>query len=444
MGYKAFLVAVDREACTFYKNELNKLLPKEYSEVVYSPGPNDPPHLAQYHISQEKEKRIRKSFRNPEKLPKILIVTEKLLTGFDAPILYCMYLDKPMRDHVLLQAIARVNRPYEDDEGRKKPSGFVLDFIGIFDKLEKALAFDSGDITGVIDDIELLKHRFTELITQAKTDYLTLVKGKTKDKAIEALLQHFIDNNKRQAFYEFFKELADIYEILSPDAFLRPHMKDYDTLARMFRILREAYEPGIMVDKEFTRKTAKLVQEHTSSGVIRPSLEIYEINGDTIKKIEEDKKTDTEKVFNLLKSIGITVEKGGSACPYLRSIGEKAELISLLYQQRQKDTQETLEELKQLVEEINNAKKEQAEKHMPTEVFSAYWILKNENIQKPEEKAHQMIPIFDKYPYWKTSEEHERNFKRELLKIFALAQMNAKQSIELVNKILTILKGDNT
>jgi type I restriction enzyme, R subunit len=444
MGYKAFLVAVDREACTFYKNELDKLLPKEYSEVVYSPGPNDPPHLAQYHISQEKEKRIRKSFRNPEKLPKILIVTEKLLTGFDAPILYCMYLDKPMRDHVLLQAIARVNRPYEDEEGRKKPSGFVLDFIGIFDKLEKALAFDSGDITGVIDDIELLKHRFTELITQAKTDYLTLVKGKTKDKAIESLLQHFIDTNIRQTFYEFFKELADIYEILSPDAFLRPHMKDYDTLARMFRILREAYEPGIMVDKEFTRKTAKLVQEHTSSGVIRPSLEIYEINGDTIKKIEEDKKTDTEKVFNLLKSIGITIEKGGSTRPYLRSIGEKAELISILYQQRQKDTQTTLEELKQLVEEINEAKREQAKKHMPTEVFSAYWILKDGTIPYAEEKANQMIPIFEKYPYWKTSEEHERNFKRELLKIFTTAQMNAKQSIELVNKIITILKGDNT
>jgi len=72
-------------------------------------------------------------------------VTEKLLTGFDAPILYCMYLDKPMRDHVFLQAIARVNRPYEDEHGRKKPSGFVLDFVGIFDNLEKALAFDSED-----------------------------------------------------------------------------------------------------------------------------------------------------------------------------------------------------------------------------------------------------------------------------------------------------------
>ena len=75
-----------------------------------------------------------------DEFPKILIVTEKLLTGFDAPILYAMYLDKPMRDHTLLQAIARVNRPYENEADEMvKPHGFVLDFVGIFDKLEKAL-----------------------------------------------------------------------------------------------------------------------------------------------------------------------------------------------------------------------------------------------------------------------------------------------------------------
>ena len=75
-------------------------------------------------LGDEREKAIRKSFRKPEEQPKILIVTEKLLTGFDAPILYCMYLDKPMRDHVLLQAIARVNRPYEDAERQAQAMRF--------------------------------------------------------------------------------------------------------------------------------------------------------------------------------------------------------------------------------------------------------------------------------------------------------------------------------
>ncbi|NWF97302.1 MAG: HsdR family type I site-specific deoxyribonuclease, partial [Candidatus Thorarchaeota archaeon] len=132
MGYKAFLVAVDREACALYKDALDQHLPPEYSRVVYSPFHHDKPELRRYHLSDDEEKRVRRAFRRPDELPKILIVTEKLLTGFDAPILYCMYLDKPMRDHVLLQAIARVNRPYEDEEGRRKPAGFVLDFVGIF------------------------------------------------------------------------------------------------------------------------------------------------------------------------------------------------------------------------------------------------------------------------------------------------------------------------
>ena len=101
-----------------YKEALDKHLPPEYSQVVIGQaGKKDSEHLKRHYLSDDAEKAGRKAFRKPDELPKILIVTEKLLTGFDAPILYCMYLDKPMRDHVLLQAIARVNRPYEDDKG---------------------------------------------------------------------------------------------------------------------------------------------------------------------------------------------------------------------------------------------------------------------------------------------------------------------------------------
>lgn len=441
MGYKAFLVGVDREACAMYKKELDKHFPKEYSEVVISAGHNDPEELARHHISKEKEKRIRKAFRKPEKLPKILIVTEKLLTGFDAPILYCMYLDKPMRDHVLLQAIARVNRPYEPEEGRPKPSGFVLDFVGIFDKLEKALAFDSGDITGVVKDIEVLKVKFKELIKQAKKEYLSLLKGKSRDKAVEAVLDHFKDEEARQEFYDFFNELSDIYEIISPDAYLRPFIGDFDTLARMFRILREAYEPGTFIDREFARKTAKLVQEHTESGEIKSALDIYEINGDTLKKLEESKASDTEKIFNLLRSIGIAVGKDLSKSPYLKSIGEKAEIISELFKQRQKDTKDTLNELKKIIEEINQAKKERAKKKMSKDIFTAYWILRNDGVSDPEDKANNMKEIFEKYPYWHTNEEHERKFKQEILKIFTKSKIKAKKAVELANKIITVLKG---
>src|SRR5665811_1061425 len=161
LGYKAFLVGVDREACAFYKEELDKILPPEYSEVVYTGNNNDEAHLKRWHLEPTREKQIRKDFTKVDSNPKILIVTEKLLTGFDAPILYAMYLDKPMRDHTLLQAIARVNRPYENEaQEMVKPHGFVLDFVGIFDKLEKALAFDSDEVNAVIKDLALLKTLF--------------------------------------------------------------------------------------------------------------------------------------------------------------------------------------------------------------------------------------------------------------------------------------------
>jgi len=184
-------------------------------------------------------------------------------------------------------------------------------------------------------------------------------------------------------------------------------MEDYERLTRMFKILKEAYEPGLMIDKEFTKKTAKLVQEHTKSDKIKADLDIYEIDGDTIKKLEEDNKTDTERIFNLLRSIESEVNSEFKQNPYLISIGQRAETLSLLFQQRQKDTRETLEELKGIVEEINQAKKEQVEKNIPKDIFTIYWVLRNEKVGEPKEIAQEMNSVLKKYPHWKSSEEYE-------------------------------------
>ncbi|MBC7236789.1 MAG: HsdR family type I site-specific deoxyribonuclease, partial [Chloroflexi bacterium] len=256
MGYKAFLVAVDREACCFYKEALDRYLPGEVSAVVISAGHNDPPHISRHHLSDDEETRLRKAFRKPGENPQVFIVTEKLLTGYDAPILYCMYLDKPMRDHVLLQAIARVNRPYESESGQRKTTGLIVDFVGVFEHLERALAFDSQDVSGVVEGIEVLQARFADLMAQGRTEYLPLAAGKVADKAVEAILEHFRDRDRREAFYSYFRELEEVYEILSPDPYLRTFLDDYQRLVEMYRLVRSAYEPHVPVDKSFLRKTA--------------------------------------------------------------------------------------------------------------------------------------------------------------------------------------------
>ena len=116
LGYKAFLVGVDREACARYKHALDEFLPPEYSAVVYTGSNNDSALLKEFHLDAKKERQIRKSFGKLESMPKILkilMVTEKLLTGFDAPVLYAMYLDKPMRDLARSAAVMSGTRVLE-------------------------------------------------------------------------------------------------------------------------------------------------------------------------------------------------------------------------------------------------------------------------------------------------------------------------------------------
>ena len=266
LGYKAFLVGVDREACAHYKHALDQFLPPEYSEVVYTGSNNDSKLLKEFHLDPKRERQIRKSFGKLDQQPKILIVTEKLLTGFDAPVLYAMYLDKPMRDHTLLQAIARVNRPYENEaQEMVKPHGFVLDFVGIFDKLEQALAFDSDEINAIVKDLKLLKVLFKNKMESKAPAYLGLIERNFNDKDVDTLIEHFRDPERRKAFFKEYKEIEMLYEIISPDAFLRPFMDDYGTLSAIYAVVRKAYSKRVQVDREFQRKTNLLVQEQVGT-----------------------------------------------------------------------------------------------------------------------------------------------------------------------------------
>jgi len=441
MGYKAFLVGVDREACALYKEALDKHLPAEWSQVVISTlGKKDSQRLRNFKLTEDQEKEVRKRFRKPDEQPNILIVTEKLLTGFDAPILYCMYLDKPMRDHVLLQAIARVNRPYEDDDGRRKTCGFVLDFVGIFDKLEKALAFDSQDVSGVIDDLDVLKGRFAEQMDQGRREYLPIPAGKQGDKAVEAILEYFRDKERREEFYAYFREIEELHEIISPDPFMRPFLRDYGALAEMYQIVRGAYDRGVIVDKSFLRKTAQLVRKNTETSGIQPPTKIHRLDSDTLQAIADEEKPDTVKVFNLLKAIDQLA--GQEACrePYLISIGEKAEQIALAFEERQQTTQATLEELRKLIEEVRQARQERDASQRSPESFAVYWLLKRDGMEvaKADQVAGQAEEAFAQYPHWQTSSHQEQEVRKSFYK--ALINAGVDAVVDVAQNILRMLR----
>ncbi|MCV7176337.1 type I restriction enzyme subunit R domain-containing protein, partial [Mycolicibacterium sphagni] len=215
LGHKAFLVAVDRETCAKYKRALDKLLPPEWSEVVYSKNASDVvdrPDVHELQLSDDREKEVRRQFKKANQQPKILIVTDKLLTGYDAPILYAMYLDKPMRDHVLLQALARVNRPYVDSEGVQKKVGLVVDFVGILKELHKALRFDSADVEGALQDLDVLMADLLLKIDAASTEYLLVTPGQGEDEQLEGIVYgRFVSEDERKKFFDDYRDIEALW-----------------------------------------------------------------------------------------------------------------------------------------------------------------------------------------------------------------------------------------
>jgi len=440
MGCKAFLVAVDREACALYKEALDKVLPPEYSLPIYTPAQHDSeehPLVYGHQVQPDAERKARKLFPKAGTLPKIFIVTDKLLTGFDAPILYCMYLDKPMRDHVLLQAIARVNRPYEWDAKTRKPCGLVLDFIGIFDNLEKALAFDSDVVSGVIEDLDLLFDKFRELMTGPAQEYLQLCREGPDDKAVERAIEALAEQEKREAFDRLYKRLEQLYEILSPSPALRDFIDDFGRLSLLYQIVRNAFRKKAVLydDVAVARKTELLVRETAESYGLETTLSVVKIDERTLDAVKASSGSDNAKIINLVNSVRKTVLDDADQNPFLKPIGDRAEAIMEAYDERQETTEEALKRIEALVHEIVGAQKLQEEMGVDETTFSLFWTLRKERVVQPERAATIVRAIFDRFPHHRENAAELRQLKAELYK--ALLPLVGKEGmIELAAKLL--------
>ena len=441
LGYKAFLVAVDREACAFYKEALDKILPPEYSAIVYTGSHNDPAHMKKWHLDEQREKQIRKAFTKFGEFPKILIVTEKLLTGFDAPILYAMYLDKPMRDHTLLQAIARVNRPYEnEDHEMVKPHGFVLDFVGIFDKLEKALAFDSDEINAIVKDLALLKQLFKAKMESKAPDYLLLVQRNFDDKDVDNLIEHFRDKDRRKEFFKEYKEIEMLYEIISPDAFLRPFLDDYTTLSAIYQVVSNAYARRVYADRAFQKKTNELVQQHIGAffGGEPQTPHVY-LDPQTIETIKLQHGGKATKIVNLVKAIQKAAEEN-SDDPFLIAMAERAKAVQESFEDRQTGTEETLTALLTAIEWDEQRKREQMARGLDTVTFFVFTTLRDNGVPQAEDIGKKIGKALAQYPNWRRSERDLRELRKQVTFAIVAHEEDLNKVTAIVDDLFTILQ----
>jgi type I restriction enzyme R subunit len=432
---KAFLVAVDREACALYKEALDRHLPPEYSQVVYTPYHKDPELLRKHHLDDDAEKRVRKSFRDPDSQPKILIVTEKLLTGYDAPVLYVMYLDKPLKDHTLLQAIARVNRPYPN-----KNSGLIVDYIGIFEDLQRALAFDQAEVSRALIDLAELRGQFTALMEQVEAAIAPInLLGDETDRSAR-IIDHFFDPDRREDFIQDFRALQTAYEILSPDPFLRDYLERYALVAQVYRVVYEYFDPEAekrRIRYDVLTKTDALIRENVEVVYLAEPLPLYPINRDLARVIAADDVSDQVKVINLYRSLMIYVQAKQAEQPYLVSIGEEVEAILQRLRERQISARMALEQIESKAQEAVEAEAEQQRSHLPGKAFAFLWVLRGYGIPDAEAKAREIERILDTYPGWPYSQKIEQTVRVALYRALVdQVKGGTSQLTEAVNNLL--------
>jgi type I restriction enzyme R subunit len=452
LGYKAFVVAVNREACAKYKKALDKHLPPEWSVPVYTENSADVvdrPLVAELQLSDDAEEQVRLLFKKPTENPKILIVTDKLLTGYDAPPLYCLYLDKPMRDHVLLQSIARVNRPYVDANGVQKRVGLVVDFVGVLRELKKALQFDSSDVSGVIEDLDVLLQDFLQRIEQAKKDYLESDAAGTPDERLERLVfGRFLTPEARKTFFENYKEIEALWEILSPDPALRDHIATYKQLSQLYAAVRNAYAEKVGFVADLAYKTRRLIEESAEQHGLGRLTKSVTFDVATLKSLRGEGGSDEGKVFNLVRGLQHEIDEDPAAAPVLQPLKDRAERILKDLEERKTTGLAAMDQLAALAAEKDAAMKAARDSGLSPRAFAVAWVLRDDAAVKAAgidamTLAKDAEELLGRFPNALVNADEQRRLRASLYKpLLALAQDERARVVDLVVRLLLAEGGE--
>ncbi|MFA5829512.1 MAG: type I restriction endonuclease subunit R [Candidatus Gracilibacteria bacterium] len=358
-GFKAQIVCADREACVKYKKLLDNLIPADWSAIIYSAGdPNSSneseEETKKYNTTKPERERMIENFKDRENPLRFLIVCDMLLTGFDAPNEQVMYLDKPLRDHNLLQAIARTNRVYPN-----KGCGKIIDYYGITRNLYAALDFDESIVSSAMLNIDEFKKRFTAVLDEV----MKLFNGfNIEDPSLGNLrrcLKVFVDNAEQQNYFRtLYTELKQLFEILSPDPFLKEHLRKFEWLTSLFLAFTKEFgeQNGGHELAEYGEKMKTLIQENVDyEGITKNFREMRIHDMMTLQKLE--KMDDEEKSLCLEKMLAHEVRTNLDSAPIFKTFSERLRTIREEFEKNQIDLAERIKKYYDLLKDIQKAEK---------------------------------------------------------------------------------------
>ncbi|MCK9288474.1 MAG: HsdR family type I site-specific deoxyribonuclease [Sphaerochaetaceae bacterium] len=413
-GFKALVVTYDRECCVLYYRELLKYFSSENLQIVmHTASKND--DFKEFRLSKDEEIKIRDRFKDPRDPLKILIVTSRLITGFDAKILQTMYLDKPLKEHTLLQAVCRTNRVYTPN----KTHGVIVDYLGLFDRVGSA--FDYGDGKKVIINIDELRIQLPILVNRCLQYFDGIDKSKVEYKSLEQAQDRMRDVDLKDEFGKSYLSLHRVWEVLSPDPMLHEFISDYKWLSAVYISFKPTSPIGKIVWQSLGNKTIELIHNNIEVE-IKDDLEAFVIDEVIIEQLIIDH--GVEGASREVEIKLVTRLRKYSSEPEFISLGQKLEELRLAHELNQINSLDFLKDLLQLARDVLEAEQkiesmdeQERAKAALTELFTE---VKNENTPIIVENIVNEIDGVVKevrFAGWQDTIEGRRSVKKNLRKI---------------------------
>ena len=362
-GYKVQIVACDKEACVLYYNELlkNGIDPCEMAIIFSKSHYDDEERYELYkdhYLDDGERKRLIKQFKKriteEEKRQgnnlKIFIVCNMLLTGFDAPIEQTMYLDSPIRDHNLLQAIARTNRPHDDAvTGLSKEFGRIVDYVGVFKNYNEALNYDPEDIT-VFEDVDSLVKEFPKFLDKAFEPFEE-IKLEDSYECTIAIVRKLSELDQGE-FETNYRDAVQLFEAVAPHPDLREHLQKYRWLIEIYEIYLEEFKRLDFDPEIYAAKTRKLIEESSRVG-FKGHLPAIQIDEKYIGNLKATKLSPSDKAEKIIRDIETVIRRNEIDNPVYVEFQERLDELIKQKSEETKTIEKLLIDLEELFGEVD-------------------------------------------------------------------------------------------
>ena len=429
-GFKAQVVCFDRECCVLYKTVMDEIIGPDSSIIVMSSGQKDPPEWKAHLRDKDTEEKLLDRFRSPTAPLKFVIVTNKLLTGFDAPILQTMYLDKPMKDHNLLQAICRVNRTY----GQSKTHGLIVDYIGIFDDVAKALDFDEKAVQQVVSNIDELRKALPVQTQKCLAFFLDVDRSVGGYEGLMAAQQCLPNNATRDKFAAEYSLLGTIWEALSPDPCLRVYSNDYKWLTQVYESVKPVSGTGKLLWHRLGAKTIELINENIHVEAVRNDIDTLVLDADVLDSILNDANPAKKATEVEIKLVARLRKHAGN--PKFTELGERLEKIREKHEQGLINSLEFLKGILEIAKDVVEAENRVDPEEEHDQAIAALTELFNEAKSKNTHViVERIVTDIDaivkqvRFPDWQNTTQGEREVQQALRRALLKYRLHTDQEL---------------